>query len=65
MLYQRKKLLDKYIDLTVEAYEEIFERSSFEQGEDGSLKLIYGCLLYYIEGWVRMESHGCGCKGRR
>ena len=61
MLYQRKKLLDKYVDLTVEA----FGRSSFERGEDGSLKFIYGCLLYYIEGWVRMESHGCGCEGRR
>ena len=65
MLYQRKKLLDKYTDLTVEAYEENFEITSFERREDGSLKFIYGCLLYHIGGWGRMESYGCGCDGRR
>ena len=65
MLYQREKLLNKYIDLTVKAYEENSKRSSFERGEDGSLKFIYECLLYYMGGWVRMESDGCECEGRR
>ena len=50
MLYQRKKLWDKYIDLTVETFEENSERLSFQRGEDGSLKFIYRYLLYYMEG---------------
>ena len=41
------------------------KRSSFERGAGGSLKFIYECPLYYMGGWVRMESDGFECEGRR
>ena len=31
----------------------------------GSLKIIYECPLYYMGGWVRVESDGFGWEGRR
>ena len=52
-----KKLLDKYIHLTVEAYEKNSERSSFERGEDGSFKFILDVCCPTWEGsseWNRM-----------
>ena len=41
------------------------KRSSFNWRVGGSLKFIYGCPLYYMGGWVRMESDCFGCEGRR
>ena len=41
------------------------KKSSFNRGVGGSLKFIYRCPLYYMGGWVRMESDSFGCEGRR
>ena len=65
MLYQRKKLWDKYIHLTVEGFEENSERLSFPRGEDGSLKFIYDVCCTTWEGSSECNRMVVDAKGGR
>ena len=52
----------KYIDLTVEVYEEYFEISFFESESPSEFN--YGHSLQYSRGRGRPKSDGCTCKRR-
>ena len=54
----KNKAMYKYIDLTVEAYEEYFE------GWGSPSEFNYGHLLWYSRGKGRPKSDGCRCERR-
>ena len=54
----KNKAMYKYIDLTVEAYEEYFE------GWGSPSEFNYGHLLWYSGGKGRPKSDGCRCERR-